>query len=76
MDGICLTVKPHPDWSLVTEPSVYTMRSCGTVFVNEKLDLFCLLAFLDSAFPSFLAGVSRIDAETSVWGTFPTPWFA
>ena len=19
----CLTVKPHPDWSLVTEPSVY-----------------------------------------------------
>ena len=25
----CLTVKPHPDWSLVAEPSVYTMRSCG-----------------------------------------------
>jgi len=27
-----LTVKPHPDWSLVTEPSVYTMRSCGLLF--------------------------------------------
>ena len=23
----CLTEKPHSDWSLVTEPSVYTMRS-------------------------------------------------
>ena len=28
----CWTVKPHPDWSLVTEPSVYTMRSCGLLF--------------------------------------------
>ena len=28
----CLTVKPHPDWSLVTKPSVYTMRSCGFLF--------------------------------------------
>ena len=27
-----LTVKPHPDWSLVTEPSVYTMRSCDLLF--------------------------------------------
>ena len=36
----CLSMKPHPDWSLVTEPSVYIMRSCGfAVFVNEKLDL-------------------------------------
>ena len=24
----CLTVKPHPEWSLVTEPSLYVMRSC------------------------------------------------
>ena len=28
----CLTVKPHPDWSLVTEPSVCTMRSCALLF--------------------------------------------
>ena len=28
----CLIAKPHPDWSLVTEPSVYTMRSCGLLF--------------------------------------------
>ena len=28
----CLTLKPHPDWSLVTEPSVYTKRSCGLLF--------------------------------------------
>ena len=23
--ALCLTMKPRPDWSLVTEPSVYTM---------------------------------------------------
>ena len=28
----CLTVKPHPDWSLVTEPSVYTVRSYSLLF--------------------------------------------
>ena len=28
----CLTVKPSPDWSLVTEPSVYTKRSCSWLF--------------------------------------------
>ena len=83
MDGVvahCLTVKPHPDWSFVTEPSVYTMRSCGLLllFFEWKawsLTLFCLLAILDCAFPSFLAGVSYRDARISL-GTFPTPWFA
>ena len=47
------------------------------VFLNEKLDLwlFCLLAILDSTFPSFLAGVSHRDAGIGL-GTFPTPWFA
>ena len=29
----CSTVNPDPGWSLVAEPSVYTMR------LNEKLDL-------------------------------------
>ena len=41
----CLTVKPHPEWSLVTEPSVYAVT------------LSCLLAIPDSAFPSFQAGI-------------------
>ena len=27
-----LTVKPYPDWSLVTEPSVYTVRSYDLLF--------------------------------------------
>ena len=25
---VCLTLKPHPDWSLVTEPSAYTLKFC------------------------------------------------
>ena len=32
----CLIVKSHPDWCLVTEPSVYTMRSCGLLFSSIK----------------------------------------
>ena len=28
------SVKPHPDWSLLTEPSVYTMRPCGYCFLE------------------------------------------
>ena len=28
----CLTVTPHPDWSFVTESSVYIMKSCGLLF--------------------------------------------
>ena len=28
----CLTEKPHPDWTSVTEPSVYTMGSCSLLF--------------------------------------------
>ena len=35
------TMKPEPDWSLVTEPSVYTMRSYSWLFSSmpEKLGL-------------------------------------
>ena len=36
---VSLTMKPHPDWSLVAEPSVYTMISCGLLFCFY---LFCL----------------------------------
>jgi len=35
----CLTAKPHPDCFLLTEPSVYTMRSCGLL-------LFFVVVFL------------------------------
>ena len=38
----CLAVKSHSDRSLVTEPSVCTMRSCGLLF----LCLFCFFGFL------------------------------
>ena len=31
-----LTVKPYPDWSLVTVPSVYTMRSCVLLFSSMR----------------------------------------
>ena len=72
----CLTVKPHPDRSFVTEPSVYAMKSCVLLFSSMRsLTLFRLLAILDSVFPGFLAGVSRRDAGIGL-GTFPTPWFA
>ena len=47
----CLTVKPRPDWSLVTEPSVYTKRSCSWLFSWMRLSLIS-----DSVFP---AGHSR-----------------
>ena len=58
-----LTVKPHIDWALVTEPSVHTMRSCGLLLSWMEawsLTPFCLLAISDSAFPNFLAGASRL----------------
>ena len=62
----CLTVKRHPEWSSVTDPSVYTMRSCSWLFSREwktwSLTPFCLLAILDGHFPSFLTGVSHRDA--------------
>ena len=36
----CLTVKPHSDWSLVTEPSVYIHQEVlrFAVLLNEKLE--------------------------------------
>ena len=74
MDG-SLTVKPHLGWSLVTEPSVYTMRSCGLLFSWMRSlisDSVLPLAILRSAFPSFLAGVSHRDAGIG-FGTFPIP---
>jgi len=65
----CLTMKPHPDWSLVTEPSVYTMRSCELLFSWTK----SLIS--ESVLPAgrsrqclymFLAGVSQREAEVCI----------
>jgi len=81
----CLTVKPHPDWSLVTEPSVYTMRSCGLLlflffvflllFLSEKLDLW--LCFAWWPFSTLLSQVlwkdRFIGMAKSVWVPFPLP---
>ena len=43
MDDGCILLDSEapPDLSLVTEPSVYTVRSCGLLggVLNEKLDL-------------------------------------
>ena len=58
------------DWAI----SVHFEVLRFAVFFNEKLDLwvcFSLLAILDSAFPSFLAGVSQRDAGIGL-GTFST----
>ena len=78
----CLTVKPHPDWSLVTELSVCTMsmRLCSFLFSwMRSLKSYSVLPAgpLDSAFTSFLAGVSHSHRDTRIGlGTFSTPWFA
>lgn len=68
----CLTVEPHHYWSLMSEPLVYTVRSCDLLvcwmrsLISESA---LMLAIVDSVFQSFLAGGSHRDA-------FPTPWFA
>ena len=76
----CLTVKPHPNWSLVNEPTVYTIYEvlrfcCFLEWEAWFLTPFCPRAILGSAFSRFLAGVSRRDAGISLL-TFPTHWFA
>ena len=35
----CLTVKPHPDLSIVPEPSVYITVSCGLLFASTSISL-------------------------------------
>ena len=72
-----LTLKPHPNWFLVTTISLHYEVLQFAVFLNEKLDLWlCLPAgHLDSAFIRFLARVSHRHTGIGL-GTFPTPWFA
>ena len=76
----CLTVKPHPDWSLVAEPSLSTMRLRFAVFLKEKFSTDCSWQFVAGGshrgtYPYFLTGGScRVDGISL--GTFPIPWFA
>ena len=49
---------PHPNWSLITEPSVHKLWvpllvCCFPEWEAWSLDLPCLLAILDCAFPIF-----------------------
>ena len=58
---------PHPNWSLMTEPSVHKLWvpllvCCFPVWEAWLLDLPCLLAILDCAFPifkKFLSGLPQ-----------------
>ena len=68
-----LTVKPYPDWSLVTEPSVYTVLSCGLLFscmISLISDSVLPTGHPRQTFPSFLTRVSHRDGEIGL-GSFP-----
>ena len=75
----CLTVKPHPEWSLVTEPSVYIMRPCCYCFLEWEawsltLSTFSLLAII--GMQCFLRFSGRIEClivvPKMVWVSFPS----
>ena len=54
----CLTVKPHPDWSWVTGPTVYTFCSCGLLgFFFGCLFWFVCLFSSSSSSSLFCFGV-------------------
>ena len=68
----CLTVKPNPGWSLVTQLSVHTMSMRSRFAV---LDI-CFACWPFSTLPS------QVFWQECLWGagiglsTLPTPWFA
>jgi len=69
----CLTVKTHPDWSLVTEPLVYNTWSWVCCFIEWKLDLwFCFACW---PLPTVLSQVFwqgiLIETPESFWVPFP-----
>ena len=72
-----LTVKPHPDCILVTEPSVYNMRSYGLLFSSMRnfiSDSVLPAGRSRQCFRKFvLPGASRRDAGIG-FGIFPIPW--
>ena len=71
----CLTVKPHPDWSLVIEPSVYIYYEIlrFAIFLNEKLDLWLFPFWPFSTVLShlFFGQECLIETPESVW--VPSP---
>ena len=71
----CLTVKPHPDWSLVTGPSVHIHHEVlrFVVFFNGKLDLRVCFACWPFSTVLSQAVWQECLTETpeSVWVLFP-----
>ena len=61
---------PHSNWSLVTEPSVYTVRSCGLQFswISLITDRFSCWPF--STMLSQFFDTSLIEISKSVWVPF------
>ena len=72
-----LTAKPHLTifWWLGHRCTLSLAVCCFLELGAWSLTPFCPLAIFNSAFPSFLAGVSHRDVGIDL-GTFPTPWFA
>ena len=73
-ERISILTKEIPTTHPMTEPSTYTMRFCGLLFFWTRSKIFnskcCLLLIFNSAFPSFLAGMSHREAKINL-GTFP-----
>ena len=77
MDGSCTFLDSEaPPWLVFCDwaISVHDEVLRFAVIFQWEAWLFCLLPTHDSAFPGFLAGVSRRNAGIDL-GTFPTPWF-
>ena len=64
-------------WWLSRQCTLWGLAVCCCCFLEWKtwsLTLFCLMAILDIAFPSFIKGVFHWDGEIGL-GTFPAPRF-
>ena len=72
----CLTVKPHPDWSLVTEPSVYTTKSCSLLFPYMRSlisDSVLPAGHSQQSFPKISGRIEcLIVVPKMVWVPFPS----
>ena len=71
----CLTIFTRTGRWWLSHQCTSLSPCCFLEWEAWSLTLFYLLAILDSAFPSFLAGVSHRDTEIGL-GSFTTPWFA
>ena len=67
-----LILKPHPDWFLVAEPSMYTIRSCGLLFLWMRSlisDSILLVGYSQHCFQVFWHMCLKEMLE-SVWVPF------